>query len=215
MPHYARHDNATKLENHRARCEARFDRLTSRAFRRYGADECTSTELVAAMADRTVTYAQGVATEASGTQAPSYLFVQNGTGGTISHTTLTLTGVSSQTGWFTDRPYREAGQVPTEEFIALWDEGEPFADDPPNADFTCTVDSEVVNFVVELTAPSMAGEDLSYAATHVGYPFVLDGTITCEADSHLFLDGCPWWDWGGVCAPPLQYGCRNGIAGCY
>ena len=185
---YARHENATKLENHQTRCETRFDRRTSRAVNRHGADACPSSDLVAAMEDRTVTYAQGVATEASGTPAPSYLFVQNGTGGTLSETTLTLTGVSSQTGWFTDRPYREAGQMSTEEFIALWDDGETFADDPPNADFTCTVDSEVVNFVVELTSPGLVGDDLSYAATHVGYPFVLDGTITCEADSHLFVD---------------------------
>ena len=213
--HNARHENATKLENRQARCETRFERHTSRAVSRHGADACPSSDLVAAMEDRTVTYAQGAASEAGGTPAPSYLFVQNGTGGTISHTTLTLAGVGSKTAYFSDRPYRLAGQVPTEDFIRLWDEGEPFADDPPNADFTCTVDGDVVNFVVELTAPSMAGADLSYAATHVGYPFVLDGTITCEADSHLFLDGCPWWDWGGVCAPPLQYGCRNGIAGCY
>ena len=186
---YARHGNATKLANRQARCETRFDRRTSRAIRHHGADACPSSDLVAAMADRTVTYAQGVATEASGTPAPSVLFVQNGTGGTLSHTTLTLTDVSSQTGWFTDRPYRHAGQVDTEDFISLWDEGEPFADDPPNADVTCTVDSEVVNYFVELTAPSMVGADLSYAATHVGYPFVLNGTITCDGASHVFIDG--------------------------
>ena len=184
----ARHKNPTKLANRQTRCETRFDRRTSRAIRHYGADECPSSDLVAAMEDRTVTYAEGVATEASGTPAPSYLFVQNGTGGTISNTTLTLTGVNSETGYFTDRPYRLAGQVLTEEFLSQWDEGGTFADDPPNADFTCTVDSAVVNFVVELTAPSMAGADLSYAATHVGYPFVRNGTITCEADSHLFID---------------------------
>ena len=148
------------------------------------------------MADRTVTYAEGVATEASGTPAPSFLFVQNGTGGRLSHTTLTLTGVSAETGYFSDRPYRLAGQVSTEEFIALWDEGGTFADDPPNADFTCEIETdsgmEVMNYVVELTSPfyirGIAGDDLSYAAKHVGYPFVLDGTVRCEADSHLFID---------------------------
>ena len=154
---YARHGNPTKLENRQARCETRFDRRTTRAINRHGADACPSSDLVAAMEDRTVTYAEGVATEAGGTPAPSYLFVQNGTGGTLSETTLTLTDVSSQTGYFSDRPYRVAGQFPTEEFIALWDEGELFAEDPPNADFTCTVDSEVVNYVVELTSPSMTG----------------------------------------------------------
>ena len=185
---HARHKNATKLANHQARCETRFDRRTSRAITRHGADECPSSDLVAAMADRTVTYAEGVAIEASGRLAPSLLFVQDGTGGTLSRTTLTLTGVSSQTGYFSDRPYRFAGQEPTEEFIALWDEGGPFADDLPNADFTCTVDSEVVNYVVELTSPSMTGEDLSYSVNAVGDTVLPETQITCEADSHLFVD---------------------------
>ena len=186
---YARHDNATKLENRQARCETRFDRRTSRAIHRHGEDECPSSDLVAAMEGRTVTYAEGIATEASGTPAPSYLFVQNGTGGTLSETTLTLTGVSSQTGWFTDRPYREAGQIPTEEFITAWGEpGSSLTEDPPNADFTCTVDGNVANYVVELTLPGMAGEDLSYSVNAVGDTVLPEAAITCEADSHLFID---------------------------
>ena len=190
---YARHENATKLANRQARCESRFDRRTSRAINRHGADACPSSDLVAALEDRTVTYAQGAASEAGGTPAPSYLFVQNGTGGTLSETTLTLTGVSSQTGYFSDRPYRFAGQEPTEEFIALWDEGGTFAEDLPNADFTCTVDGEVVNFVVELASPSMAGDDLSYAVTAVPDTVLPGSIVTCDAETHLFIDlgvGC-------------------------
>ena len=185
---YARHENASKLANRQTRCETRFDRRTSRAIHRHGADACPSSGLVAAMEDRTVTYAEGVATEAGGTPAPSLLFVQNGTGGTLSETTLTITDVSSKTGYFSDRTYREAAQVPTVEFIALWDEGEPFAEDPPNADFTCTVDSEVVNFVVELTSPSMPGDDLSYSVNAVGDTVLPETQITCEAESNLFID---------------------------
>ena len=186
---YARHENATKLANRQTRCETRFDRRTTRAITRHGADACPSSDLVAAMEDRTVTYAEGVATEASGTPAPSFLFVQNGTGGTLSETTVTLTGVSSQTGWFTDRPYREAGQIPTEEFIGLWDEGKAFAEDPPNADFTCTVDSEVVNYVRGCDLAQYGGSRSLLRRHARGYPFVLNGTITCEGDSHLFVDG--------------------------
>ena len=186
---HARHKNATKLANRQARCETRFDRRTSRAITRHGADACPSSDLVAAMADRTVTYAEGAATEAGGTPAPSLLFVQNGTGGTLSETTLTLTDVSSKTGYFSDRPYREAAQVPTEEFIALWDEGEPFAEDPPNADFTCTVDSEVVNYVVELTSPSLVGGDLSYDVSFLGGAALHLLPVTCEADANVFIDG--------------------------
>jgi hypothetical protein len=72
----------------------------------------------------------------------------------LTESTLMLRFVSEQPGWFTDRPYREAGQIPTEEFVRLWNEGEnSFADDPPNAAFTCEVGDEVVNYVVALSKP--------------------------------------------------------------
>ncbi|MCX8214655.1 MAG: hypothetical protein OTJ97_09190, partial [SAR202 cluster bacterium] len=186
---YARHENAAKLQNRLARCGVRFDRRTSWAIQRHGADACPSSDLVAAVEARTVTYAQGTEMEVHGFPAASVLFVQDGTGGTLSDTTLTLSGVSSRTGWFTDRPYRYAGQLTTGEFLALWDEGEnSFASDPPNASFTCTVDGEVVNFVVELTSPSMPGGDLSYSVNAVGEQSLPQAQITCGGDSHLFID---------------------------
>ena len=189
---HARHGNPTKLENRQARCETRFERRTSRAFSRYGADECTSAELVAALADRTVTCAEGVATEAGGKAAASLLYVQNADGGTLTETTLTLTGVSLQTGWFTDRPYREAGRMTTAEFVALFSEegANSFAEDPPNADLACEVNGEVVNHVVTLTDPVPNGNDLSYTVSLV--PAAGDDDsfagITCDADAHLFID---------------------------
>ena len=215
----ARHKNTNKLANRQARCETRFDRRTSRAINRHGADACPSSDLVAAMADRTVTYAEGAATEAGGTPAPSLLFVQNGTGGTLSDTTLTLTDVSSQTGWFSDRPYRESGQMSTEEFIALWDEGGTFAEDPPNADFTCTVDSEVVNYVVELTSPAMPGDDLSYTVSIVGDAALVPLPITCESDAHLFIDSVECSTVSGFFTqtgvPILRLECTNGFVECF
>ena len=187
---HAKKGKKARLLAQQTRCENKFDARVARIEDRFGEDECTS--YVSEIADRTVTYAQGVAIEASGKKSPSFLFVQDGTGGTLTKSTLTLTGVSSKTGYFSDRPYREAGQESTEEFITLWNEGETFAEEPPNADFTCEVETdsgtEVVNYVVELTSPSMTGADLSYTAKYVGYPFVLDGTVRCEADSHLFID---------------------------
>ena len=128
----------------------------------------------------------------AGRRPRRFFLCKNGTGGTLSETTLTLTDVSSKTGWFTDRPYRGSGQMSTERFIALWDEGGTFADDPPDADFTCTVDSEVVNYVVELTSPGMVGEDLSYAVTAVADTVLPETTITCDGASHAFLDALFW-----------------------
>ena len=53
----------------------------------------------------------------SNNNGPELLFVQTSNGAVLTDSTLTLTGISPQTGWFTDRPDREAGQVPTEEFL--------------------------------------------------------------------------------------------------
>ena len=191
---FAKKGNEDRLFAQQMRCGDKFDNQVARAQDRYGEDQCTP--YTSEIADRTRTYAGKTAAEAHGLPMASVLFVQNGTGGTLSEGTLTLTGVSSRTGWFTDRPYRKAGQVSTEEFLSNWDEGDnPFSEDPPNADFTCTVEGEVVNFVVELSSPRMTGADLVYAAKHVGDSFVLDSTITCEADSLLFIDNysCAAW----------------------
>ena len=168
------------------RCEINFNRRVSLAQDRYGEDQCTP--YVSAIADRTVSYTAGVASEASGLPAPEYLFIQNSDGAVLTGSTLTLTGISPQTGWFTDRPYREAGQIPTEVFLALWDEDEnSFADDPPNAAFTCTVNEEVVNHVVELTMPLLVGDELTYTVQGIG-DSDLPTEATCDQTASLFID---------------------------
>ena len=138
----------------------------------------------------------------SGNKGTELLFVQTSDGATLTDSTLTLTGISPNTGWFTDRPYREAGQIPTEEFLTLWDEGEnSFADNPPNADFTCTVDGEVVNYVVELQNPT---EVITGCNSEVCIPYYLlyyditfagpdaveaSNDFECDGAAHLFIDG--------------------------
>ena len=56
----------------------------------------------------------------------SLLFVQDADGGTLDDDQLTMVEVSPNTGWFTDRPVREAGQMATADFVSLWDEGATF-----------------------------------------------------------------------------------------
>jgi exo-beta-1,3-glucanase (GH17 family) len=67
-----------------------------------------------------------------------YLFTQTADGGTIEADPveegsylLTLTGVSPFTTYFSERPQRNAGTVPTGEFVSGW--GAAFEGDPPNA----------------------------------------------------------------------------------
>ncbi len=72
-----------------------------------------------------------------GAPAPVYEYVQQATAMQYDGTTLTLQGVSPSTVFFSDRPYRLAGQLPNQSFVDLWNAPDgPFASDPPNAALT-------------------------------------------------------------------------------
>ena len=118
----------------------------------------------------------------------SLLFVQDADGGTLDDDQLTMIEVSPNTGWFTDRPVREAGQMATADFVSLWGEGAAFDTDPPNADFTCQVDGDTVNVVVELSSPFAAinGDTLTYNVKRVGDTPA--GDFDCDGNAHLFID---------------------------
>ena len=67
--------------------------------------------------------------------------------------------------FFTDRPERIAGHIPTEEFLLDWKEGEDeanFAADPPNAVLSIFGKEEIVDIVVELIKPQLEKDDLVY-----------------------------------------------------
>jgi hypothetical protein len=123
--------------------------------------------------------------ESAGDEA-SLLFVQDADAGNIDDDQLTLVEVSPNTGWFTDRPVREAGQMATADFVSLWDEGNTFDIDPPNADFTCQAGGDTVNVVVELSSPVVNGRTLSYDVVQVGD--TPTGDFDCAGNAHLFID---------------------------
>ena len=190
--HFARKGNATKFLASQERCGERFDRHTSRAIRRHGADECASTAQVFGMAYRTAIYADEVAQAASGSDVASRLYVQGATGGSLTETTMVLSGVDGSTAWFTDRPARESGREPTVDFLELFSEqgAGAFGTDPPNADLTCEVGGSTVNRAVALRDPVLEQGNLTYAVellydTNDGEAFV---GLTCDSDAHLFID---------------------------
>ena len=68
------------------------------------------------------------------------------------------------------------------------DEGEnPFAKDPPNADFIRPVDGEAVDYAVELTRPMLAGGELSYNGRGVG-DIEIPSLVSCDTGEHVFID---------------------------
>jgi hypothetical protein len=148
--------------------------------------------------------------------ASEYLFVQQAAGGTIAPAddgawTLTLTGVFPQTVYFTDRPVRQAGAIPTAELLVLDDLFT--ADNPPNAAIVLAdIASERDDvLVVELLAPAYdpTAGTLRYTVTPVEWnnqadPFwpgefghvtlFIDGTLddpTDPTDSYQFCLGPP------------------------
>lgn len=84
--------------------------------------------------------------------AANWLFAQTGSGFTSDGKTLTITGVSSQTLMFSDRPERMTADAPTAKFVSFWTEGkDSFEKDPPNASVSFTADGKPDLAVVELT----------------------------------------------------------------
>lgn len=99
-----------------------------------------------------------VQSAASGTMAP-----KSGADGVFE---LTLTGVSSQTIWFSDHPAREVGVIETATFAV-----DPVFDpaDPPNAAVVVQTDSGEDQLIVELANPryDADGDTVVYEATPI------------------------------------------------
>ena len=93
------------------------------------------------------------------------LFVQNAKDVVMKDGRLTLIGVSPTTIFFSDRPKRIAGHMSTEDFVLDWQKGtskESFHTDPPNGALSVLAANEIVDIVVELKNPRLAGGDLVY-----------------------------------------------------
>jgi hypothetical protein len=114
------------------------------------------------------------------------LAVINSDGATLKDNKLVLTGVSTNSIVFADRPVRAAGHVTTAQFIMQWDEGKDnFAIDPPNA--TVSVlggdGSDVSDAVVTLMKPKLEGTTLTFDVK------VLEGSLAeASGPTALFID---------------------------
>lgn len=91
-------------------------------------------------------------------ETPSWLFVQEAASGTLKgpdnqHLTLTLKRVRDYTTAFTDRPFRDAVDFPTQTFVANF--ATAFAGDPPNASLSYRLpgESRPHTLILELNAP--------------------------------------------------------------
>ena len=113
-----------------------------------------------------------------------YMFAQTAAGVSIDGGRITLNGVSQATLFFSDRPYRLTGHIPTDDFIGQWGEGDDsFASEPPNALLSLFEGAYINDVVLVLTDPVISNGDLSYAVE------VTDGELTTSTGpASLFID---------------------------
>ena len=115
------------------------------------------------------------------------MFVQTAQGIDSDGQTLTLTGITPSTLYFSDRPQRVVGHMSTADFVDLWAiGGNNFETDPPNAVLAfLEPDADAPDdAVVVLKEPNFDGAgDLSYSIE------VLEGTVPTRAGPvTLFID---------------------------
>lgn len=112
------------------------------------------------------------------------MFVQTAPSGRYQDGRLYLDGMRPRTLFFTDRPERKTGQVPSASFLDLWDRGpDSFESDPPNASLAFLDGGRQREAVVVLTDPVLDGTTLSYRVT------LLEGALPADfGDASLFID---------------------------
>ena len=122
---------------------------------------------------------------------PSFLFVQSAKMIDYKDGVITLHNVPAQTMFFSDRPNRVVGNLPTDKFVAKWttDKGpNGFAAVPPNAAVTVFQADGAKTAIVELSNPRLNGSNLSYNVK------VLQGIpSTKPAEGVLFIDDYTGW----------------------
>ena len=127
--------------------------------------------------------------------APQFLFVQSADSGSLQNGKLMLNGAGS-TIYFSDRPNRIGGHIPTKKFVENWNKGsDTFKADPPNGVLSIFTAEGVQNAAVELTQPEWQGNTLSYSVR------VLGGQIPPTfQEASLFIDSsnAGWGVAGGL-----------------
>ena len=125
-------------------------------------------------------------------EEPSYLFVVSAPSGMTDGATLTLHDVPTVT-WFTDRPYRQAGQISPAMLDGFWPElVAAFDGVAPNAVLSILGEDAVTNTVIELTGVEAVTPDDTGATADIVLRYtVVDGELPPGeiGTASLFIDG--------------------------
>jgi len=113
-----------------------------------------------------------------------FLIVQNADSVMMNDGKLRLKNIAITTLYFSDRPDRIVGRIPTQKYVDHWSVGDNnFKSDPPNAVISVLYGKEVEDITVVLTEPKLEGVDLLYNVE------VLDGSTSINGGATaLFID---------------------------
>lgn len=132
---------------------------------------------------------------------PAYLFIVHAPVGTVVEGTsgfeLVVPADSSVT-WFTDRPFRQAGNITLTQLADSW-EADGYSSEPPQAGLDLFIDGSDATFVVELGVPRLDGteyhipmidvqaEDTS-GAEHAGQVATMGVAVGRLEEVSMFID---------------------------
>ena len=154
----------------------------------------TSRVTLAAVAVAAVTSLAAAAPSTNSTDhsKPSFLFVQTSEGAEYKDGKLTL--IKPSTVFFSDRPERIAGQMPSSTYVMEWSQHQDsLKKDPPNAVLSMMGEQgRPQQVLLILRSPHIEGENLSYDVTVPG------GKLPAKTqESALFIDNMGWGCPGG------------------
>jgi hypothetical protein len=119
-------------------------------------------------------------------KTPRFLYVLSAESGSLKEGKLTLKKIPAVI-YFSDRPYRVAGQLSLNKFINGWSKGaDSFETVPPNAVLSIYKEDTPINIVIELKDPVLKDGTLSF--TTVRYD---DQEVDSFNQVSLFVDPFP------------------------
>lgn len=197
---FAKRGNEHRLARGLAKCEQRFGGRVDNAVNRLGNESCTDELLIESIAHRSASFAEAVATEASGHSATklSWEFTQSGPTGSISFRPdpenpegpfLGILHLESthEVLAFTDRPAHLIAYVPNSDFQDFWraGSGNGFETNPPNAVLHFQLDSGISYADLPLVLKSGSYLEVAGEIATMIYEIIPDGSWKLEELSEL------------------------------
>jgi len=129
---------------------------------------------------------------------PGYLFFQNDLHATLVKNqdktyTLTLLDAPKYVSYFSNRPQRNTGLIPLNQFLTFWKDSkikDSFLQIPPNVALAMMPASgKQQNFIAVVSEPAYSDKNVSYKLTIMGKQPIETGSVS---HVNMFFDDIPW-----------------------